>query len=73
MSSKNDENVTSVPPAFNLSSKMMTTTESYTTHDVITTETPVAMRSSFAVGVRIWLDTVTIDNDLQCFGITYIS
>ncbi|KAJ7379535.1 post-embryonic retina morphogenesis in camera-type eye [Desmophyllum pertusum] len=50
MSSKNDENVTSVPPAFNLSSKMMTTTESYTTHDVITTETPVAMRSSFAVG-----------------------
>ena len=45
--------MTSVP-AFDLRSKhtMPMTTESSNTHDVVTTTTPVAMRSSFAVGVR---------------------
>ncbi|KAL9972866.1 hypothetical protein ACROYT_G019248 [Oculina patagonica] len=51
LSSTSDTNMPSVS-AFDLRSKhlMTTTTESLNTHDVITTTTPLAMRSSFAVG-----------------------
>lgn len=51
ISSKNDANMTSVS-AFDLRSKhaIMMTKQSSNTHDVITSTTPVAMRSSFAVG-----------------------
>lgn len=50
-------------PAFDLRSKhtMPTATESSNTHDAISSTTPVAMRSSFAVGVRwaLYLAVVT--------------
>jgi len=47
--------------AFGLRSKheMTTTSQSNNTHDVTTTTTPVAMRSSFAVGVR-WVSYITV-------------
>ena len=59
ISSKNDANMTSAS-AFDVRSRhvMMTTTQSSNTHDVITTTTPVAMRSSFAVGVRFYIIAV---------------
>lgn len=46
--------------AFDLRSKhaMARTTQSSNTHDVITSTTPVAMRSSFAVGVRFHIMAV---------------
>lgn len=37
---------------------MARTTQSSNTHDVITSTTPVAMRSSFAVGVRFHIMAV---------------
>ena len=55
--------------AFDLRSKhgMMTTTQSSNTHDVINTTTPVAMRSSFAVGVRFHIIAV-----LACFALVLV-
>lgn len=63
MLSKNDTKMTSVSAAY-LRSKhfIATTTESCNTHDVTTTTVPVAMRSSFAVGVRIKFPSIHTSN-----------
>lgn len=49
LTSKDEDSVMSAPE-FDSGSKTKTTAHSYNTHDLNTTTTPVAMRSSFAIG-----------------------
>ena len=72
MLSKNDTKMTSVSAA-DLRSKhfIATTTESAYTHDVITTTVPVAMRSSFAVGVRIRSPSIHLTTLFDCLSLIH--